>query len=277
MSKMDKIKTLFNKVPKECYLKIHTSNNITVPASWLIEKRYINDFHLLFVRGGHGYYILDGQEIELKRGQVAFVGGGAYYAGKQDFSNLLQIIPIRFGFYNNQTNKQLEPLSDSLYYSYNTKNTEELEFLFLEIIRLHNQTGNLLTDSNMSSLLHTLLCRTLHEAEKSVYSKPESGLDKVHEWLRSHPLDRSNIDELAKKAGISRKYFTTLFKRQYGLSPKNYQVSQRMNYAKYLLQESDISIKEIAMQLGYTDQYIFSKQFKNIIGKAPSLVRNLFQ
>lgn len=274
MSKMDKIKNLFAKVPKDCHLKMHSGCNIKVPASWKIEKRYINDYHLLFVRGGSGYYSLDGQEVELKRGQIAFIGGGAYYSGEQDIANPLVIIPIRFGFYNNKTGKQLEPQTDSLYYTYNSINADELEFLFMEIIRLYNQTENSFNNSNISSLLHTLLCRTLYEAEKDI-DKPENNLEKIREWIRTHPLERYNIGELAKKAGISRKYFTTLFTRQYGISPKSYQVSQRMNYAKYLLQESDISIKEIAAQLGYTDQYIFSKQFKSIIGYAPSKIRSL--
>lgn len=274
MSKMDKIKNLFAKVPKDCHLKMHSGCNIKVPVSWKIEKRYINDYHLLFVRGGSGYYSLDGQEVELKRGQIAFIGGGAYYSGEQDIANPLVIIPIRFGFYNNKTGKQLEPQTDSLYYTYNSINADELEFLFMEIIRLYNQTENSFNNSNISSLLHTLLCRTLYEAEKDI-DKPENNLEKIREWIRTHPLERYNIGELAKKAGISRKYFTTLFTRQYRISPKSYQVSQRMNYAKYLLQESDISIKEIAAQLGYTDQYIFSKQFKSIIGYAPSKIRSL--
>lgn len=273
MSKMDKIKNLFGKVPEKFHLKIHTGYNIKVPPSWQIEKRYIQDYHLLFVRGGNGYYNLDGHELQLKRGQVVFVGGGTYYEGKQVFSNPLMIIPIRFGFYDNESKEQLKALTDSLYYTYNCTNPSELEFLFLEIIRLYNLREDSFVNSNISSLLHSLLCRTLYEAQKGTAVKPESSLEKIKKWIRTHPLERNNINELAKKAGISRKYFTILFKRQYGISPKSYQVSQRMNYAKYLLQESDISIKEIATQLGYTDQYIFSKQFKSIIGHAPSTIR----
>jgi AraC-like DNA-binding protein len=274
MLKTDKIEQLFGKVPKKCHLKMHSGCNIKVPAAWKIEKRYISDYHLLFVRNGRGSYCVNGHEIELKRGQIAFVGGGAYYAGEQDISNPPMIIPMRFGFYDNDSGKQLERLSESLYYTYSSTNPDELEFLFLEIIRLYNLTENPFVDSNISSLLHTLLCRTLYEAVKNTDYKQESGLKKIREWLKTHPLDRSDIGELAKKAGISRKYFTTLFKRHYGMSPKSYQVYQRMNYAKYLLQESDYPIKEIASQLGYTDQYIFSKQFKSITGHAPSKIRN---
>lgn len=270
MLKKDKIKELFAKVPDTCHLRIHSGYNIKVPAAWKIEKRYISDYHILFVRGGSGYYCLDGQDVELKRGQVVFVGGGAYYSAEQDISDPPLIIPIRFGFYDNKTGKQLEPLPDKIYYTYNSPKTNNLEFLFSELIRLYIADNKLY----ISSLLHTILCHTLYEAKKDTNCKPENNFEKVHEWIRMHPLERTGIDELAKKAGISRKYFTTLFKRRYGVSPKSYQVSERMNYAKYLLQESAISVKEAAAQTGYTDQYIFSKQFKSIIGCAPSQIRN---
>lgn len=273
MSKIDKIKQLFTRVPRKYSLKLHSAWNVKVSSSWKIEKRYIRDYHLLFVRGGRGSYCLNGHDVELKRGQIVFVGGGAYYSGEQDISDPLSIIPLRFGFYANDSVEQLEPLTDSLYYTYTSLNADQLEFLFLEICRLYNHEKSPFIESNISSLLHTLLCRTLYEAVRESDYKP-NGLERVREWLRTHPLDRSKIDILAKKAGISRKYFTTLFKRHYGISPKNYQLCQRLNYAKYLLQESDYSIKEIALQLGYTDQYIFSKQFKSIIGCPPSKIRN---
>ncbi len=274
MLKMDKIKNLFSRVSGSFHIKIHSCCNVKVPPAWKVEKRFISDYHLLFVRGGKGYYCLDGQDVELKRGQIVFVGGGAYYIGKQDISNPPVIIPVRFGFYENYTGKQLEPFSCSLCYTYNSPNAESLEFLFTELIRLYSMGEDSFAAANISSLLHTLLCRTLYEAEQNINYKPESNLEKVHEWIRTHPLERTGIDELAKKAGISRKYFTTIFKRRYGVSPKKYQVQQRMNYAKYLLKESDISVKEAAVQTGYTDQYIFSKQFKSIIGSAPSKIRN---
>lgn len=275
VANLSSVEQLFGKVPEKCYLVPHAAWNVKVSTSWKIEKRRIKDYHLLFVRGGHGRYCLDGHGFELKRGQVVFVGGSAYYTGKQDISDPLSIISLRFGFYANGSKKQLEALSASLYYTYESINADKLEFLFQEICRLHNLAGNPFIASNISSLIHTLLCRTLYEAARNTDYKRDSGLEKIREWLKTHPLDRSEIGVLAKKAGISRKYFTTLFKSYYGVSPKNCQVRQRMNYAKYLLQESDYSIKETALQLGYTDQYIFSKQFKSIIGCAPSEIRNL--
>ena len=225
----------------------------------------------MLVRDGHGKYIIDGNEIDLRKGQIVFLGGGSYYIGTQDLSNPLKIIPVRFGFYVNDTDQQEKHLSDSLYYSFNTNNVNEYEFLFKEIVRLHEEEPDNYKLSSLTSLLHTILCKSLHEL--SMLPVTNNSIIKIGEWLKSHPLNREKIDSLARKAKLSRKYFTRKFTSHYGMSPKSYQVLQRLNYAKYLLQETNLSIKEVAEQLDYKDQYVFSKQFKAVIGCSPSLLK----
>jgi AraC-like DNA-binding protein len=86
------------------------------------------------------------------------------------------------------------------------------------------------------------------------------------------PQRRFSIGELAEDAGLSAKYFSTLFKSQYGVTPLEYQVTCRMEHAITLL-ESSVTVKEVALLLGYPDPYSFSKQFKHVIGYPPSEVR----
>lgn len=88
MSKTDKIKQLFTRVPREYCLKLHTAWNVKVSASWKIEKRRIRDYHLLFVRGGQGTYCVDGHTIALRRGQIVFVGGEIFFGGMNDHWNV---------------------------------------------------------------------------------------------------------------------------------------------------------------------------------------------
>ena len=68
---------------------------------------------------------------------------------------------------------------------------------------------------------------------------------------------------------LSKKYFSKVFKNKTGVSPKHYQLSSRLSHAKELLFEG-YSVKETAFYLGYTDPFIFSKQFKAIYGISPN-------
>ena len=73
---------------------------------------------------------------------------------------------------------------------------------------------------------------------------------------------------------ISSDYFRKFFKKETGKSPHDYLVEKRMELAKYLLINhyyDDSTIKLIASQVGYNDQYHFSKAFKKHTGMCPSL------
>jgi len=65
-------------------------------------------------------------------------------------------------------------------------------------------------------------------------------------------------------------YFTHLFKAATGLSPKQYMMQRKMKRAAELLDESFLSVKEIAADLGFDHQSHFSREFKKHSGASPS-------
>lgn len=85
-----------------------------------------------------------------------------------------------------------------------------------------------------------------------------------------------SIQSLSKDLGIGYEKFRKVFKNQMGISPGNYVMQKRMDLAKTLLIEKNRSIKEIAMELGFSDAYAFSKQFKQMVGRSPSEFRKIF-
>lgn len=82
-----------------------------------------------------------------------------------------------------------------------------------------------------------------------------------------------SIDGLAEEMGISRRYLETLFSRCYGTTPKAYLLSLKMERAKELLLSERLMLKDIALMLGYSDCYHFSKIFKAKTGYTPGQYR----
>lgn len=81
------------------------------------------------------------------------------------------------------------------------------------------------------------------------------------------------VDELAVSAGMSTYHFIRSFKRAAGITPYQYLIHTRLNAAKYLLINSNLSIKEICFSTGFTSESVFSHRFKRQIGITPGQYR----
>ena len=64
-----------------------------------------------------------------------------------------------------------------------------------------------------------------------------------------------------------------VFKNTYGLTPYKYLLNKKIEHAKNLLRNTNLSVKEISAKLKFTDEYYFSNIFKKKAGLCPSLYR----
>ena len=81
------------------------------------------------------------------------------------------------------------------------------------------------------------------------------------------------IGEYAKLLSISTSRFRHLFTEEFGVSPHKMLLDIRLQNAKHFLTETDLSISEIARQVGYDDALYFSQIFKKQTGKTPKEYR----
>lgn len=77
-------------------------------------------------------------------------------------------------------------------------------------------------------------------------------------------------DEIAGKFYISPQYLSRLFKEQTGKNFSDYLIMLRLSKAKELLEETNMSIKDISYSVGYSDPNYFSRLFKKEMGISPS-------
>lgn len=82
-----------------------------------------------------------------------------------------------------------------------------------------------------------------------------------------------SMESIAKIIGLNYTTFRIEFKKYTGLSPKSYIEGLRINHAKALLKDTDLSSKEIAYQVGYNTPYYFCLTFKKKTGMTPSEFR----
>ena len=79
---------------------------------------------------------------------------------------------------------------------------------------------------------------------------------------------------MAAISRLSPNYFVWLFKRATGLPPHQYVIARRVERVKQLLQtRSDLSLAEVAAEVGFSDQSQFSHHFKRLLGVTPRQFR----
>lgn len=96
------------------------------------------------------------------------------------------------------------------------------------------------------------------------------------DYMKEFYMQNISLDELAKKANISRSGLLKSFTKQFGISPYRYLQSIRIEKAKHYLEEQ-MPIIDIAQLCGFTDQSHFSNYFKDFIGITPKQYQRIFQ
>lgn len=89
----------------------------------------------------------------------------------------------------------------------------------------------------------------------------------------NYNIDTVTVESLASNAHLEVKYFSRIFEKISGYSPKKYIIRAKMNMAKYYLTETDHSIETITTLLGYNHRNSLTTAFKSIYGLPPQQYR----
>jgi AraC family transcriptional regulator, arabinose operon regulatory protein len=104
------------------------------------------------------------------------------------------------------------------------------------------------------------------------HTMPER-LRKPIETMRLKFFEPWRVPQLAAMAGMSPSHFFRVFKQHLGTSPHEWLRRERITHAKRRLIETEEAIKQVAGQCGYSDQFFFSRDFKQVTGFTPTEFR----
>ncbi|MFF2093045.1 ABC transporter substrate-binding protein [Paenibacillus sp. NPDC058174] len=119
--------------------------------------------------------------------------------------------------------------------------------------------------------LHDLLRGILQQAAPVAMNDIEERLKQAIHYMQSHYREEIRVDKLASLADLHPTYFSQLFKRRLGKTPVSFLTHLRVNKAKEMMLQTGRSIREIAQDVGYSDEFYFSRRFKEISGYPPAL------
>jgi transcriptional regulator GlxA family with amidase domain len=99
-------------------------------------------------------------------------------------------------------------------------------------------------------------------------------IDSCIELMKENLGKNLNLQEISRLMQLSISHLSALFKEKMHDSPYNYYIFLKVQRACYLLWNTEMNIKTIALELGYEDPYHFSRVFKNMMGQSPREFRH---
>lgn len=96
----------------------------------------------------------------------------------------------------------------------------------------------------------------------------------VTDYIKANFQKNFTLKEMAKELNFHPNYITRVMKEKLSLTPMEFLITYRINYAKYLMSHGHFSIKKIAQESGFSSPAYFSKTFKSRTGMLPTEYRN---
>jgi len=229
-------------------------------------KKGCKQFVLIYSVKGRGWYILDNQKYEVVANQFFLLPEKQHHQYAADITDPWSIYWVHFTgldarfYYDYLDRKKKGPI--------NTSPSSRRLLLFEDImdhLELMNNEDNLIYSN---SHLHAFLS-SFKESDVKIKRSENRQVQQCISLMKENLHRNFTLSELAASVNLSIPHFSALFKEKTRYSPLHLFTSLKMQKACQLLRDSGHNIKEIAAQLGYYDQYHFSRVFKKIMGVSP--------
>jgi AraC family transcriptional regulator len=137
--------------------------------------------------------------------------------------------------------------------------------------------GGPLAAESLANVLAVHLIRHLMAprpiARKRDGTLPRERLRAVVEYIEGHLHASPTLEQMAAVTRLSAYHFARQFKAATGLPPHQYLIARRIERARQLLRDGDLSLAEVAVCTGFSDQSQFSHHFKRLVGVTPGQFR----
>jgi len=260
-------------------IKINSNDNpypSTDIQQKLLQPRRLTSYFIVLIDSGSITYKLDLQDITISDGDLLFAMPNQIFVPppKADDlkyfkvlfdENTLALLPQRFSFLVNPLNSQTITLESAA--------RERIRKVF-EILNQILSNDSELTDSEIVLAYLNLLLSELNSAyfkTKEPINILNTNLTKFIEFklmVEIHLTKQPSINAIADKLALTTNSLYRLVKEYSGTSPKEFFTNRLMIEAQRKLRYSDLSVKELAYELGFNDPDYFSRLFKKSTGKS---------
>lgn len=238
-------------------------------------RKGIDQTILIYAIEGQGTIITNGQKNQLTADHFFIIPEGVPHSYAADNHNPWSIYWIHFAgnksIHYSKYAFQALPIEKS-----KTSRTSDRFDLFSEIFRNLDRGFSIETLEYVNQCLPHLLASFTHLNQFRLI-KETGEKDQVSlsiNFMLENIRQKYSLEELAKNVNLSTSHYSRLFFARTGHSPINYFIQLKIQRSCRLLDNSTQSIADIAREMGFDDQFYFSRQFRKVMNMSPREYRN---
>lgn len=255
---------------------------------WYLDRNWsdqLTDFNLWFIWAGRGSMRLRGGTVNLQPGSCIWMRPGGIYLATQRPQEPLSICHQHFDLIDRRTHRRIaaDDMPAEFFDVFDLHATQAiLNRIRWMALQVHGHPSTKSTDALAQAaniMLRGLLMDLLATSEAGPHLPNHTDLfhrnvilplaAKLSTALEPAP----SVTEMAAKAGYEPSHFSHLFREITGSSPRQFILAAKISRARLMLLETDHPIGCVASELGYSDVFFFSRQFKHFTGQSPSEFR----
>ncbi|MCL6459603.1 MAG: AraC family transcriptional regulator [Gorillibacterium sp.] len=244
-------------------------------ADGRLPQRLTLSYQLIVITQGEGLLTLDSKTCRIRAQEIYCCTPGQTFGIMERAEAELEITLIHFDlFRESRTSKGwLQQVKDEVLFDSSLGlGTDSAVKLILMCDNIFNHwhsgkaLGRFRSQLDFQELLFTI-AKNNTEALDDSYTM----LQRTKTFMDEHYPEDLTLNQLAAMTGLSRNYFVDLFKKQYHISAMDYITQLRIDRAKQFMAGAELRLRDIAHQVGYNDEFYFSRKFKKEVGVSPSL------
>jgi len=227
---------------------------------------------LLAVSSGKGSLHLDDHIYELADGKVILIPAKSDVVLQGNLMHPLHMYTLSISTQEQKRSLPMEAMgrpsvlaAGTLIEFYEPAIAAQLEELYM-----YRLPGNEVRHMRNQILFHQVLMILLERMEAKYIASEQPSMERSIAFMENHFSEKITTEGLSEIAGVSRSHYSILFKQLTGFSPNEYLSRLRVHRAKELLIGGSASLREIALKVGYKDEFYLSRRFKQQTGESPS-------
>lgn len=249
--------------------EITETGRAVVNSTWNEFVGFFPYYRVYYIADGEADIILSDKSMRLKKGNIYFIPAFSIKSVKL-ITETLDHIWIHFTVGRGLA-RYLETAEKALSYPAEEADVSAFEKILEYSERVHPEA--VAKNAAITGLLSYLLAKFFIGSEHADDSKEKMRFMPVLKYIDENLSGKIENDELCKLVFLSKIYFSNLFTKQFGKSPKQYVQEMKMMTAATLLVATDKPIKEIAEEVGYIDDAYFNRSFAKFTHMTPGAYR----